>query len=519
MAKFVTLEEAVSVVKNGDTVATTGFVQVANPEALEWALGKRFEETKEPRDLTLFYCAGQGDGDCRAVNHFAKEGMLKRVVAGHFNMAPLLRQFISDNKCEAYNVPQGVLCNMVRDIAAKKPGVISHVGLNTFADPRIEGCKINSVTKEDIVELMMINGEEKLFYKTFPLTIAFIKGTYADERGNVTLENEGIPSEATSIAQSVHNCGGKVIVQVEKVVAAGTLDPKLVKVPGIYVDYIVQVDDPSMRQQCYGVDYEPELAGNVYIPLSDIPLKTPLNERKIIARRGAFEIRKGNVGNLGIGVPEVVSEVVSEEGITDWLTLTVEVGPVGGSPQGKNRFGTAINAEAILDQPYQFDFYDGGGLDIAYLGLAQADAKGNLNVSKFGDRVAGCGGFIDISQNSKAVVFCGSFTAGGLKVEVNDGKLNIVQEGKVKKFVNKVQQITFSGEYARKTGQRVFYVTERAVFQMKPEGLTLIEIAPGVDLEKDVLNQMEFKPLIAKDLKLMNERIFRPGPMGIKNDN
>lgn len=516
--KFVSLEEAIEQVKDNDTVATSGFVQVANPEALEWALGKRFEETNSPKDLTLFYCAGQGDGNNRAVNHFAKEGLLKRVIAGHMNSAPILSDFIMKNKCEAYNIPQGILCAMVRNVAAKKVGVISSVGLHTFADPRIEGCKSNSITTEDVVELINIAGREQLFYKAINLDVAFIKGSYADTRGNISMEKEGVPTEATSIAQAVHNNGGTVIVQVDNIVKAGSLDPKLVKIPGIYVDYVVEVEDKNLKQQCYGVDYEEELAGKTSLSGGALNVKASLNERKIIARRGTMEIEKGNVGNLGIGVPEMVSSVVSEEGISDWMTLTVESGPVGGSPQAKNRFGTSINADAILDQPYQFDFYDGGGLDITFLGLAEADRFGNLNVSKFGGRVAGCGGFIDISQNAKKVVFCGSFTAGGLKVEVRDGELKILNEGKFKKFVKDVEQITFSGEYARLTNQEVYYITERAVFKMMPEGITLIEIAPGIDLKKDVLNQMEFTPLISKNLKLMDKRIFKDEVMNLKFD-
>ena len=518
MVKFVTLEEAVQVVKDGDTVATSGFVQVANPEGLERALGQRFEDTGSPRDITLFHAAGQGDGDYRGVNHFGKEGLLKKVIAGHYNMAPKIGAMITDNKVEAYNLPQGVMTALIRDIAAKRPGTITHVGLNTFADPRVEGGKLNEITKEDIVEVINIGGEDKLFYKAIDLDVAFIKGSFADTRGNISFEKEGTPTEVTSLAQAVHNCGGTVIVQVEKIVEAGSLDPKLVKVPGIYVDYVVEVEDPELRQQCYEVEYEAELAGNIVLPIKEMPGSTPMNERKIIARRGTMEIEKGSIGNLGIGMPEVVSEIVSEEGINDWMVLTVEVGPVGGSPQGTNRFGTSINADAILDQPYQFDFYSGGGLDITFLGLAQADRFGNLNVSKFGTRIAGCGGFVDISQNSKKVVFCGSFTAGGLRVAVEDGELKILQEGRIKKFVKDVQQITFSGEYARNVGQNVLYVTERAVFEMQPDGLTLIEIAPGVDLQKDILDQMDFEPRIAEDLKTMDERIFRDEPMGIKND-
>ncbi|AVQ20170.1 3-oxoacid CoA-transferase [Fusobacterium necrophorum subsp. funduliforme] len=516
--KFVTKEEAVKVIKDFDTVATSGFVGCANPEGLEVALENRFLETGSPRNLTLFYVAGQGAGDERCVSRFGHEGLLGRVIAGHFNKAPKLGELIVNNKIQAYNVPQGALCQMLRDVAAHKPGVMTKVGLKTFADPRIEGGKLNEVTKEDIVRVMEIDGEEVLYYKAMKFDIALIKGSYADERGNISLENDYVPTEVMSIAQAVHNCGGKVIVQVDKIVKTGSLDPKLVKVPGIYVDYVVEIQEPELKQPAYDLPYEAEVAGNARLSEKSSFIPMELGEKKIIARRATMEITKGVVGNLGIGAPEYVSNIATEEGINDWMVLTVESGPVGGIPQSGKRFGSAINADAIIDQPYQFDFYDGGGLDICFLGLAQADQAGNLNVSKFGKRIAGCGGFISISQNAKKVVFCGTFTAKGLKTKVENGKLVILEEGKTKKFVSQVQQITFSGDLARENNKPVFYVTERAVFELRKEGLTLIEIAPGIDLQKDILDQMEFVPLIAKDLKEMDTRIFLDQPMGLKEN-
>lgn len=516
--KCVTKEEAVNIIKDYDTVVTSGFVECANPEALEVALENRFLETGSPQNLTLFYVAGQGAGDERCVSRFGHEKLLKKIIAGHFNKAPKIGELITANKIEAYNVPQGALCQMLRDVAAHKPGVISKVGLGTFVDPRLEGGKLNEITTEDIVRLIELDGEEVLYYKAMKFDIALIKGTYADERGNITLENEYVSTEVTSIAQAVHNCGGKVIVQVDKIVQNGLLDPKLVKIPGIYVDYIVEVSDPKWKQPTYDIDYEPEKAGNVRTPKKVSKVSMPLGEKKIIARRSTMEITKGSVGNLGIGAAEYVATIATEEGINDYMVLTVESGPVGGIPQSGKHFGSSVNADAILDQPYQFDFYDGGGLDICFLGLAQADQFGNLNVSKFGTRIAGCGGFINISQNAKKVVFCGTFTTKGLKTEVKNGKLIIVQEGKTKKFVSHVQQITFSGDLARKNNKPVFYVTERAVFELKKEGLTLIEIAPGIDLQRDILNQMEFKPLISENLKEMDAKIFLDQPMGLKKD-
>lgn len=514
--KFTNLKEALSIIKDNDVVVTSGFVGCSNPEALEAGLEKRFKETNSPQNLTLFYVAGQGDGNDKSVNHLAHEGLLGTVIAGHFNKAPKLMDLMASNKIKGYNVPQGALAQMLRNVAGKKVGVVTHVGLNTFADPRKEGSKVNEVTTEDIVELINIGGEERLFYKAMNFDIALIKGSFSDERGNISMDLEVVPTEVLSIAQAVHNCGGKVIVQVSKVVKNGSLDPKLVKIPGVCVDYVVEVHEPSLKQQAYDIDYEPELAGNTRIAEKSYNPYIPLNAKKIIARRGAMEIKPGLVGNLGIGIPELVSNIAAEENISDHIVLTVESGPVGGIPQSGPRFGASINADAIIDQPYQFDFYDGGGLDICYLGLAQADSHGNLNVSKFGTRIAGCGGFISISQNSKKVVFCGTFTTKGLKTEIKNGKLNILEEGQVKKFRKDVEQITFSGDYARSVSQPVLYVTERCVFELKKDGLTLIEIAPGVDLQKDILDQMEFEPIIDKNLKFMDPRIFIDKPMGLK---
>ncbi len=516
--KFTNLKEALSVIRDNDVVVTSGFVGCSNPEGLEAGLEKRFQETGSPRNLTLFYVAGQGDGEDKCVNHFAHEGLLGSIIAGHFNKAPKIMEMMSGNKIKGYNVPQGALAQMLRNVAGRKPGVLTHVGLNTFADPRIEGGRVNKITTEDIVEVVNIAGREQLFYKAMHFDIGLIKGSYADERGNISMELDPVPTEVLSIAQAVHNCGGKVIVQVNKIVKSGSLDPKLVKIPGACVDYVVEIEEPSLKQQAYGVDYEPELAGNIRVSEGNYNAYIPLGEKKIIARRAAMEIAPGSVGNLGIGAPEYVSNIVAEEGIKDYMVLTVESGPFGGIPQAGIRFGSAINADCIWDQPYMFDFYDGGGLDICFLGLAQADSRGNLNVSKFGTRIAGCGGFVSISQNAKKVVFCGTFTAKGLKTEVKDGKISILQEGKVKKFVRDVQQITFSGDYARKEKKAVFYITERCVFELREEGITLTEIAPGIELEKDILAQMEFQPRIAKELKTMDFRIFKDEVMGIRQD-
>ena len=512
---IISARDAANLITDGATVTSSGFVASCMPESLTSAVEERFLETSSPKDLTVFYAAAQGNRDGSGADHFAHEGLIKRVIGGHYNMVPKLGEMILENKIEGYNFPQGTLAQLFRDIAGKKLGTLTHVGLNTFADPRIEGGKLNDITKEDLVEVVEVLGEEKLLYKSFDIDFALIRGTYADESGNVTLEHEVATTECTSMAQAVKNCGGKVIVQVERVVEAGSLDPRLVKIPGIYVDYIVVAESKEDHEQCRGCEYDGAMSGEVRAVVNG-DSNSKLNAKKIIGRRAALELEENTVVNLGIGAPEYVSMVASEEGIADYMTLTVEAGPIGGVPQGGAKFGGSVNPDAIVDQAYQFDFYDGSGVDLAFLGLAQADRHGNINVSKFGPRIAGCGGFINITQNAKKVFYCGTFTAGGLKTEVVDGKLNIIQEGKSVKFLKDVEQITFSGEYANKVKQPVMYITERAVFELKEDGMHLIEVAPGVDIKTQITDLMEFEPIIDKEPKLMDLRIFKDEKMGLK---
>ncbi len=515
MSKVMSAEEAIKkYVPNGSSIAFGGFVGAMHAEEISATLEKVFLETGEPNNLTVFYAAGQGDGKEKGLNHLGYEGMTTRIIGGHWNLAPKLQKLAMENKASAYNLPQGIIAEMYRDMAAGKIGVITHVGLDTFVDPRLEGGKLNDKAREDedLVEVINIKGEERLLYHTVPLTVGIIRATYADTKGNCTFQKEGISGDTLALAQAVKNQGGRVIVQVENVVEYGSLDTRLIKLPGIYIDAIV-IAKPENHKQTYMTQYNPAYSGEIRVPMEALEAMK-LDSRKVIARRAAMELMPNAVTNLGIGMPEGVASIAAEEGL-EGMVLTTEAGTIGGIPASGTDFGVTTNADCIIDQPAQFDFYDGGGLDIAFLGLAQMDSKGNINVSKFGPKIAGCGGFINITQNAKKVVYCGTFTAGGLKVKVGGGELKIVNEGSSKKLLEKVEQVTFSGTYAQKKKQPVLYITERAVFELTEEGVKLIEIAPGVDLEKDVLAQMDFKPIIDGEVKLMDSRIFCEEKMGL----
>ena len=514
--KIVTAQEAVALIRDGDTVVAEGFAGQCFAEELTLALEARFLQTGAPRDLTLAFTVAQGNRGGRGFDRLCYEGLLKRAIGGHWGMSGELGKMAVDNKIEAYNLPQGVIAQLFRDTAAGKPGLLTRVGLDTFVDPRNGGGKINDATTEDRVELMSIGGEEYLFYKAFErLDAAFLRGTTADPNGNITMEREALFLESLAVATAVHNKGGLVIVQVERIADVGALSPKDVKIPGVLVDCVV-VSRPEHHPQTWGTQYSPALSGELRVPLSSIP-SLELSVRKVIARRAAMELRPNAVVNLGIGIPEGIASVAAEEHILSYIILTAEPGVVGGMPTGGMDFGSAINGDAILEQPAQFDFYDGGGLDAAFLGMAQADAHGNVNVSRFGPKLAGSGGFINISQNAKKVVFLGTFLAP-CRTEVAGGHIVVDDAVAAPKFLASVEQRTFSGSYAAGAGQPVLYVTERCVFRLTQAGLQLIEIAPGIDLERDVLAHVGFTPIIDGEPKLMDTRIFCDEPMGLKDD-
>ena len=513
-SKIVTAEQAIGLIHDGDTLVCSGFGVVGVPDELLLALQQRFEASQSPRDLTLIFGGGPGDGKEQGINRIAIDGLVQRAIGGHWGLVPKLGAMAMDNRIEAWNLPLGVISHLYRDLAAGLPGNLSRVGLGTFVDPRLQGGKVNARTTEELVSVTELAGQELLFYRVPKPQVAFIRASISDPDGNLSIEREALTQDTLAIAMAVKNAGGIVIAQVEYLCERASLPARQVKVPGILVDCVVQAR-PEYHMQTYGTGYHPALSGQMRVPLDALP-PMPFDERKIIARRAAFELMPNAVVNLGIGMPEGVADIANEERLLSYMTLTAEPGVVGGVPGSGLNFGSSTNATAQLDMNQQFDFYDGGGLDLAVLGLAECDARGNINVSRFGPKLAGAGGFINITQNSRTVVFIGTFSAGGLKVAVQDGQLSILQEGRHRKFVEAIEQVTFSGEYAARLGKRVLYVTERCVFALTPEGLELTEVAPGIDLERDILSQMAFRPIVRQPI-LMDARIFRPEPMGLKD--
>ncbi len=503
--KFVSAEAAAALISDGDTVALIGGGGgLVEASCLHAAIEKRFLETAHPGGLTVIHSLGIGDRKSRGMNRFAHEGMVKRVIGGHWVWSPRMQELARQNKIEAYVLPGGVAMQLLREIGAGRPGLFTHVGLGTFCDPRVEGGRMNTAARDDLVEVVMIDGRETLRYKSFPVNVAVIRGSFADAHGNVSLDQEPANVDIYAAALAAHNSGGKVIVQVRTAVEVGALPARSVRVPGAIVDAVVV--DP-LQSMGYDVVYDPTMSGEIKGPPSPA-VPQPFTVRQLIARRAADELVEGKVLNYGFGIPDGVAKLIAERGHLGRYYQTIEHGTYGGELLDGTLFGYARNATAMIDGPSQFDFYSGGGLDIAFLGFGEIDRHGNVNVSKLGGVTVGPGGFIDIAQNAKKVVFCGTFDAKGTELHLGDGHLRIARHGEVVKLVNDVEQITYSGKEAMRRGQEVVYVTERAVFRLTEQGLMLIEIAPGIDMRRDVIERMQFAPHIPREPALMQSVHF-----------
>jgi propionate CoA-transferase len=511
-SRIMTAEQAVALIQDGDTLTVCGCGSIMVPEKTLIALEQRFIDSGHPRDLVVANPIVVGKEQGTGLEHFAAPGMVKKLVGSTYSLweKPRLSERIVDGEVEAYVYPMGVLFQWLWAIGAGQPGVLTKVGLNTFVDPRLDGGRCNDMSRDPLVEQVTLGGEEYLYYKCFPIDVAIIRGTTADEDGNISMEHEPLFLDMLPMALAARASGGKVIAQVKRVTRRGSLHPKSVQVPGFLVDAVVV--DKAQRQS--ELEDSPSLTGEVRALLDEIP-PLALDAEKVIARRGAQEMQPGDVVNLGFGVPAVMPQVALEEGIFDQVVLTTEHGAIGGVPESRKIFGVHHNPDALIRSLGMFAMYDGGGLDITYLGFAQLDRAGNVNVSKFGRTLPGCGGFIDITHNVKRIVFCATFTSGGLKTRVRDGRIEILQEGRHKKLVPQVEQVTFSAKNGHEKGQTVFYVTERAVFRLGPAGVELVEIAPGIDLERDILPHVGFELMVSPDLKEMDARLFQAAPLAL----
>lgn len=520
-ANFITAEEAAKLFTDNKTICPVGMTLVSSCESILKALEKRFIETGHPNNITLLHSCGQSDRK-DGIQHFAHEGFVTRIIGSHWGLQPRWMDMIANNKVEAFCMPQGQIAQLYRSMACGLPGKISKVGLKTFVDPRIEGGKMNDRTKkleENMSEIITIDKEEYILYKSIPIDYCLIRGTACDEMGNLTTDEEAMKLEVLPAVLATKRFGGKVIAQVKYVAQTGTLDPKKVTIPGVFIDDIVICQNPfEDHRQTSSWYFDPSYCGQLRTPQSNIEL-LEFNIRKFIGRRACMEIYKGAVINLGTGIPnDVVGKVCNEEGISDDIMITVESGIYGGIQAGGIDFGIGKNLYAMITHHEQMDYYNGAGVDITFMGAGELDQYGNVNSTKMGSKCTGAGGFIDITQNAKKVVFCATFTASGCEYSFKNNKLNIVKEGKIRKMVSNVTQISFNGEIARNKGQKVIFVTERAVFELTKEGVVLIEIAPGIDLHKDVLDNMDFKPIISKELKTMDIDLFKEeGHFGLEN--
>lgn len=516
MAEFCTADAAAALIGDGATISVSSSSGLGCPDAMLAAIGRRFGQTGHPRQLTSVHPIAAGDMyGIGGIEHLAQDGLLKRVIAGSLPSgpssmpSPRIWQMIGDDRIEAYNLPSGILYHMHREAAAKRPGILTKVGMDTFVDPLLMGGRMNACSKEDLVTRVMFDGQEWLYFRSIPIDVALVRGTSSDENGNLSTEHEGGFLGGYDQAMAAHNNGGLVIAQVKRVVKAGSLPPQGVRIPGTVVDYVVTAPD---QLQTTETPYEPAISGEVRVPDEQFSFM-PWQPTKPMARRAAMELQAGDVINLGFGISALVPRILLEAGKADAVTWVIEQGAVGGIPLLDFQFGCAANSQAIMASPDQFSYFHGGGFDRSMLSFLQIDAAGNVNVSRLAARphvTAGVGGFIDITASARSIVFIGTFTTGGLRLKVEDGCMHIEREGKISKIVPAVEHVTFSGQRAIGQHQQVIYITERCVIRLLPEGLTVTEIAPGIDLKRDILNRTEVKLLVSDQLRLMDARLFAP---------
>jgi propionate CoA-transferase len=520
-SKFMTAAQAVALIRDGDTVGLMGGGGgLMEATHVFEAVQARFLATQHPRGLTVMHALGIGDKKTKGMNCFAHEGLVRRVIGGHWVWSPAMQQLAVDEKIEAYILPGGVSSQLMREIGAGRPGLFTHVGLGTVCDPRLGGGRMNATAKDDLADVVQMDGREYLRYKPFPIHVAIVRASAADEDGNISFEHEAANLDAQSLALAARNSGGKVIVQVAERLPRGALKAREVRIPSAWVDAVVV--DPDQRTS-YDIPFDPSFSGELTGAARErseaadharevAAAQEAFSERQAIARRAAVELfntgKARPVVNYGVGVPDAVARLIAARGEQHRLYQTIEHGTYGGTLMDGVLFGYARNASAMLDAPTQFDFYAGGGLDIAFLGFGEFDAEGSVNVSKLGGLTVGPGGFIDIAQNARKVVFCGTLAAKGVKLQTGDGQMRVLQQGAVKKLVERVEQITFSGPQSLVRGQEVIYLTERASFRLTPKGIELFEIAPGINLQRDVLDQMAFAPLLAADMGVMSGEHF-----------
>jgi len=521
MKKVITPAQAAALIRDGDVVSISSSSGLGCPDKVLQAIGERFDAEGVPRNLTTLNPIAAGDMyGIKGIDHIAKPGLLQRILAGSYPSGPsslpmpAIWRMIVDNQVEAYNIPSGILFDMHRDAAARRPGVLTQVGIGTFVDPEQQGCAMNAAAAErPVVRRESFDGRDWLYFPAIAPNVAIIRATTADERGNLTYEHEGAILGGLDQALAARNNGGIVIAQVKRVVKAGTLRPHDVHVPCNLVDHVVV--DPDQWQTTQTV-YDPAISGEVMQPISTFSFQE-WGPEKVIARRAAMELGHDYDVNLGFGISANVPRILLEEGLHGEVTWAIEQGAVGGMPLLGFAFGCASNADAIMASPNQFTYFQGAGFDVTLLSFLQVDVDGSVNVSKLGAKpylTAGCGGFVDITAHARRIVFSGFFTAGA-KLEVGDGKLTIVKEGRTRKFVREAEHVTFSGRIGRQRGQRVRYVTERCVIDLEGDGLVVKEIAPGVDLQRDILDQSEVPLRVADDLRLMDAALFRSERMGL----